>query len=314
MLQSLQPVTAPTPSAHPAPAAFETAAGQRVRFHSCTTDPLIDSRPQSAPAPTLEAEEDVFPTKDSSPPASSTLQSSTHSSTNTSRCFSNPISTSTPLSSLPPSSTPFSSLPPSSARLLREEQKENTPYCGDYIDNPPTSESPPTQDKMMTAHKLRARRAARRIEGRGLGLSQPRSKSEVSGMFHPTHNNPSRHLPLTTNVTTAAVTASNSSSGARSGYAAPLATTNLRDDGDTNSNPYPEEHLPSVALPAGGTLRPPSQSMRRKSLPSPYLGHTNSCLPPSLLSNSCHSARESSKPTLYAPVLPHPLPPLLDPP
>ncbi|XP_063875314.1 protein outspread-like isoform X5 [Scylla paramamosain] len=151
-----------------APTAFETAAGQRVRFHSCTTDPMIESRPQSAPAPTLEAEEDVFPTKDSSPPASSTLQPSTHSSTNTSRCFSTPISTSTPLSSLPPSSTPFSSLPPSSARLLREEQKENTPYIG---------ESPPTQDKM--SHKLRARRAPRRTEGRGVGLTQPRT-GEVS--------------------------------------------------------------------------------------------------------------------------------------
>ncbi|XP_063875328.1 protein outspread-like isoform X18 [Scylla paramamosain] len=160
-----------------APTAFETAAGQRVRFHSCTTDPMIESRPQSAPAPTLEAEEDVFPTKDSSPPASSTLQPSTHSSTNTSRCFSTPISTSTPLSSLPPSSTPFSSLPPSSARLLREEQKENTPYIGDYTDNPPTSESPPTQDKM--SHKLRARRAPRRTEGRGVGLTQPRT-GEVS--------------------------------------------------------------------------------------------------------------------------------------
>lgn len=92
-----------------APAAFETAAGQRVRFHSCTTDPMVEARPQSAPAPTLETEEDVFPTKDSSTPApSSTLTSSSTalSSSSTSRFLSTtPLSASTPLSS-----TPFSSL------------------------------------------------------------------------------------------------------------------------------------------------------------------------------------------------------------
>ncbi|XP_071518224.1 uncharacterized protein osp isoform X3 [Panulirus ornatus] len=48
----------------------------------------------------------------------------------------------------------------------------------DYTDNPPTSESPPTQDKL--SHKFRTRRVIKR-EARG--LTQPRSKSEMSAMF-----------------------------------------------------------------------------------------------------------------------------------
>lgn len=91
-----------------APTTFETPIGQRVRFLSCTTDPL-GSRPPSAPA--LDMEEDVFPTKDSSAsgthiPPSSTSQTPTPT----------PLYHSTPLSSLPPPT-----------RILRDEHKENTP-------------------------------------------------------------------------------------------------------------------------------------------------------------------------------------------
>ncbi|XP_063606512.1 uncharacterized protein LOC134781288 isoform X17 [Penaeus indicus] len=142
-----------SPSPSLAPTTFETPIGQRVRFHSCTTDPL-GGRPPSAPA--LDMEEDVFPTKDSSAsgthiPSSSTSQAPTPT----------PLYHSTPLSSLPPPT-----------RILRDEHKENTPpYAEDYTDNPPTSESPPTQDKL--SHKFRTRRAIKR-EVRG--LTQPRSE------------------------------------------------------------------------------------------------------------------------------------------
>lgn len=44
-------------------------------------------------------------------------------------------------------------------------------YCAEYEDNPPTSESPPTQDKQT--HRLRTRRALNR-EARA--LSKPRSE------------------------------------------------------------------------------------------------------------------------------------------
>ncbi|XP_063606514.1 uncharacterized protein LOC134781288 isoform X19 [Penaeus indicus] len=144
-----------SPSPSLAPTTFETPIGQRVRFHSCTTDPL-GGRPPSAPA--LDMEEDVFPTKDSSAsgthiPSSSTSQAPTPT----------PLYHSTPLSSLPPPT-----------RILRDEHKENTPpYAEDYTDNPPTSESPPTQDKL--SHKFRTRRAIKR-EVRG--LTQPRNLEE----------------------------------------------------------------------------------------------------------------------------------------
>ncbi|XP_069990128.1 putative leucine-rich repeat-containing protein DDB_G0290503 isoform X24 [Penaeus vannamei] len=142
-----------SPSPSLAPTTFETPIGQRVRFLSCTTDPL-GSRPPSAPA--LDMEEDVFPTKDSS-------TSSTHISTSSTSQAPTP----TPLYH----STPLSSLPPPT-RILRDEHKENTPpYAEDYTDNPPTSESPPTQDKL--SHKFRTRRAIKR-EVRG--LTQPRSE------------------------------------------------------------------------------------------------------------------------------------------
>ncbi|KAB7496197.1 Protein outspread [Armadillidium nasatum] len=69
-----------------------------------------------------------------------------------------------------------------STRLLSDEHKENTPpyidttssYIEDYEDNPPTSESPPTQDKVMLGlQRPRTRRTAKR-EARGLG--HPRSE------------------------------------------------------------------------------------------------------------------------------------------
>ncbi|CAL4061322.1 unnamed protein product, partial [Meganyctiphanes norvegica] len=137
-----------------APTTFESPLGGRVRFHSCTTDPVGGnsnsnnlSRPPSAPvtsAAPLDCDEDVFPTKDPS------------TSTTTPTSLPTPIYHSTPLSSLP-----------ASTRM----NKENTPpYLEDYTDNPPTSESPPTQDKL--SHKLRSRRAVKR-EARG--LTQPRS-------------------------------------------------------------------------------------------------------------------------------------------
>ncbi|XP_068233114.1 protein outspread isoform X22 [Palaemon carinicauda] len=157
-----------SPSATLAPTTFETSMGQRVRFHSCTSDPL-GGRPPSAPA--LDIDEDVFPTKDSS--TSSTPISPTATQPPT------PLYHSTPLSSLPPST-----------RMLRDEHKENTPpYPEDYIDNPPTSESPPTQDKL--SHKFRTRRAIKR-EARG--LTQPRSKSEMSALLPA--NLPSALSPL----------------------------------------------------------------------------------------------------------------------
>ncbi|MPC17396.1 hypothetical protein E2C01_010251 [Portunus trituberculatus] len=165
------------------------------------------------------------------------------------------------------------------------------------------------------SHKLRARRAPRRTEGRGVGLTQPRSKSEVSGMFHPTQNYPlARNQPSTTSTVVAAaaatVTTSNTASGALTGCSAPLATTNLRADGDTNSNPYPAGGLPSSvphsagrvphshSSSAGGALHPPSQSLRRQSLPSPSHVPTNICIPSSLPPTSLHSAQESSKSTI----------------
>ncbi|XP_066967939.1 protein outspread isoform X45 [Macrobrachium rosenbergii] len=139
-----------SPSTTLAPTTFETSMGQRVRFHSCTSDPL-GGRPPSAPA--MDIDEDVFPTKDSSTSSTPISPSSTQPPT--------PLYHSTPLSSLPPST-----------RMLRDEHKENTPpYPEDYIDNPPTSESPPTQDKL--SHKFRTRRAIKR-EARG--LTQPRSE------------------------------------------------------------------------------------------------------------------------------------------
>ncbi|KAK8748704.1 hypothetical protein OTU49_015953 [Cherax quadricarinatus] len=138
-----------SPSATLAPTTFETPIGQRVRFHSCTTDPL-GGRPPSAPA--MDIDEDVFPTKD---------LSTTNTSIPPSSQTQTPLYHSTPLSSLPPST-----------RMLRDEHKENTPpFTEDYADNPPTSESPPTQDKL--SHKFRTRRAIKR-EARG--LTQPRSE------------------------------------------------------------------------------------------------------------------------------------------
>ncbi|KAK8748698.1 hypothetical protein OTU49_015953 [Cherax quadricarinatus] len=137
-----------SPSATLAPTTFETPIGQRVRFHSCTTDPL-GGRPPSAPA--MDIDEDVFPTKD---------LSTTNTSIPPSSQTQTPLYHSTPLSSLPPST-----------RMLRDEHKENTPpFTEDYADNPPTSESPPTQDKL--SHKFRTRRAIKR-EARG--LTQPRT-------------------------------------------------------------------------------------------------------------------------------------------
>ncbi|XP_066967912.1 uncharacterized protein osp isoform X19 [Macrobrachium rosenbergii] len=157
-----------SPSTTLAPTTFETSMGQRVRFHSCTSDPL-GGRPPSAPA--MDIDEDVFPTKDSSTSSTPISPSSTQPPT--------PLYHSTPLSSLPPST-----------RMLRDEHKENTPpYPEDYIDNPPTSESPPTQDKL--SHKFRTRRAIKR-EARG--LTQPRSKSEMSALLPA--NLPSALSPL----------------------------------------------------------------------------------------------------------------------
>ena len=86
-----------------------------MRFHSCTTESLV-TRPSSAP--TLDTDEDVFPTKDLS-----TTSSNTSTSTATSTTINTPTqSTPAPMYH----STPLSSLPPST-RLLRDEHKENTP-------------------------------------------------------------------------------------------------------------------------------------------------------------------------------------------
>ncbi|XP_069160161.1 protein outspread-like isoform X7 [Procambarus clarkii] len=189
-----------SPSTTLAPTTFETPIGQRVRFHSCTTDPL-GGRPPSAPA--MDIDEDVFPTKDSSAPNTSSPPSGqTHT----------PLYHSTPLSSLPPST-----------RMLRDEHKENTPpFTEDYTDNPPTSESPPTQDKL--SHKFRTRRAIKR-EARG--LTQPRSKSEMSALF-PT-NSPSSMPALNrgSSSTTGSTTTSPYSSGGT--------TTTLYSGGNTTS-------------------------------------------------------------------------------
>ncbi|XP_042862395.1 protein MLP1 homolog isoform X5 [Penaeus japonicus] len=190
-----------SPSPSLAPTTFETPMGQRVRFLSCTTDPL-GTRPPSAPA--LDMEEDVFPTKDSSAsgtpiPPSSTSQASTPT----------PLYHSTPLSSLPPPT-----------RILRDEHKENTPpYAEDYTDNPPTSESPPTQDKL--SHKFRTRRAIKR-EVRG--LTQPRSKSEVTAMFPanlPSSVSPLRHGSTATTGHTTASLYSSTGSITTSAYSTP---------------------------------------------------------------------------------------------
>ncbi|XP_069990120.1 putative leucine-rich repeat-containing protein DDB_G0290503 isoform X17 [Penaeus vannamei] len=190
-----------SPSPSLAPTTFETPIGQRVRFLSCTTDPL-GSRPPSAPA--LDMEEDVFPTKDSS-------TSSTHISTSSTSQAPTP----TPLYH----STPLSSLPPPT-RILRDEHKENTPpYAEDYTDNPPTSESPPTQDKL--SHKFRTRRAIKR-EVRG--LTQPRSKSEVTAMFPanlPSSVSPLRHGTTATTGHTTPSLYSSTGSIATSAYSTP---------------------------------------------------------------------------------------------
>ncbi|KAF2357398.1 Pleckstrin domain [Trinorchestia longiramus] len=96
---------------------------------------------------------------------------------------SNPIPTPSQTSSSRaglPSSTSSSAglLASTPSKLLRDDHKENTPpYVPDYDDNPPTSESPPTQDKQT--HRLRTRRALNR-EARA--LSQPRSSDHS-----PTH-------------------------------------------------------------------------------------------------------------------------------
>ncbi|KAK7079482.1 hypothetical protein SK128_028433 [Halocaridina rubra] len=187
------------PSATLAPTTFETSMGQRVRFHSCTSDPLV-GRPPSAPA--LDIDEDVFPTKDSS--ASSTpIPPSTQTPT--------PLYHSTPLSSLPPST-----------QILRDEHKENTPpYSEDYIDNPPTSESPPTQDKL--SHKFRTRRAIKR-EARG--LMQPRSKSEMSALL-PANLPPSALLSPLSRGLPAPTTARNTTTATPSYSSSAKTTTSL---------------------------------------------------------------------------------------
>ncbi|XP_076038197.1 myosin phosphatase Rho interacting protein outspread isoform X4 [Oratosquilla oratoria] len=196
-----------------------TLGHQRVRFHSCNADPRVGGNHSSSgdlagispsstsaslsnpvntlttaaptatttvttascktiPPASIDMDEDVFPTKDSGLPPPSVSSS-----------------TPTPMYHL----TPLTSLPPCS-RLLRQERKENTPLYNeaDYIDNPPTSESPPTQDKL--SHKVRTRRVIKR-EARG--LTQARSKSELSTMF-PSVNTTSMtpSTPTSTSVST----------------------------------------------------------------------------------------------------------------
>ncbi|XP_042229657.1 protein MLP1 homolog [Homarus americanus] len=192
-----------SPSATLAPTTFETPIGQRVRFHSCTTDPL-GGRPPSAPA--MDIDEDVFPTKDSSV----TNTSIPHPSSSQTHA---PLYHSTPLSSLPPST-----------RILRDEHKENTPpYTEDYTDNPPTSESPPTQDKL--SHKFRTRRAIKR-EARG--LTQPRSKSEMSALFPANPPSSMSALSRGSSSTTGNTTTSPYSSG----------STTTSFTGNATSSPY----------------------------------------------------------------------------
>lgn len=72
----------------------------------------------------------------------------------------------------------------------------------DYEDNPPTSESPPTQDKVMLGlQRPRTRRTAKR-EARGLG--HPRSKSEVS--IRPSYSSSTNMVSTTEGVTNTTVT------------------------------------------------------------------------------------------------------------
>ncbi|KAL7635481.1 UNVERIFIED_CONTAM: hypothetical protein RMT77_014550 [Armadillidium vulgare] len=160
---------------------------QRICFHSSVSESFSVGRPSSAP--TLGGDDDAFSTKESTPPTREKKPSPPPS----------PLYHSTPLSSLPPST-----------RLLSDEHKENTPpymdttssYIEDYEDNPPTSESPPTQDKVMLGlQRPRTRRTAKR-EARGLG--HPRSKSEVS--IRPSYSSSTNMVSTTEGVTNTTVT------------------------------------------------------------------------------------------------------------
>ncbi|XP_069160669.1 protein outspread-like isoform X17 [Procambarus clarkii] len=110
-----------------------------------------------------------------------------------------------------------------STTVLKQSMVHQSPSTTlDYTDNPPTSESPPTQDKL--SHKFRTRRAIKR-EARG--LTQPRSKSEMSALF-PT-NSPSSMPALNrgSSSTTGSTTTSPYSSGGT--------TTTLYSGGNTTS-------------------------------------------------------------------------------
>ncbi|XP_064106211.1 uncharacterized protein LOC135215453 isoform X8 [Macrobrachium nipponense] len=217
-----------SPSTTLAPTTFETSMGQRVRFHSCTSDPL-GGRPPSAPA--MDIDEDVFPTKDSSTSSTPISPSSTQPPT--------PLYHSTPLSSLPPST-----------RMLRDEHKENTPpYPEDYIDNPPTSESPPTQDKL--SHKFRTRRAIKR-EARG--LTQPRSKSEMSALLPA--NLPSALSPLSRGPATTTTGSTTSPS-----YSSSVNTTTTTTSSFSSSVGSPSMSCSSSALESSHSHMSPTPSV-----------------------------------------------------
>ncbi|XP_069940106.1 nuclear mitotic apparatus protein 1-like isoform X5 [Cherax quadricarinatus] len=239
-----------SPSATLAPTTFETPIGQRVRFHSCTTDPL-GGRPPSAPA--MDIDEDVFPTKD---------LSTTNTSIPPSSQTQTPLYHSTPLSSLPPST-----------RMLRDEHKENTPpFTEDYADNPPTSESPPTQDKL--SHKFRTRRAIKR-EARG--LTQPRSKSEMSALF-PVNSSSSMPALNRGSSTTGSTTTSPYSSGGTttSPYSSGGTTTSPHSSGGTTTSPHSSGGTTTSPHSSGGTTTSPHSSRGTTTSPHSSGGTTTS--------------------------------------
>ncbi|XP_047740079.1 uncharacterized protein LOC108667928 [Hyalella azteca] len=93
-----------------------------------------------------------------------------------------PSQTPSPRVGMTTSTAPISPtiLPSTPPRLVPDDHKENTPpYVPAYSDNPPTSESPPTQDKQT--HRLRTRRALNR-EARALSQPGSRETSSTHGM------------------------------------------------------------------------------------------------------------------------------------
>ncbi|KAK8748708.1 hypothetical protein OTU49_015953 [Cherax quadricarinatus] len=160
-----------------------------------------------------------------------------------------------------------------STTVLKQSMVLQSPSATlDYADNPPTSESPPTQDKL--SHKFRTRRAIKR-EARG--LTQPRSKSEMSALF-PVNSSSSMPALNRGSSTTGSTTTSPYSSGGTttSPYSSGGTTTSPHSSGGTTTSPHSSGGTTTSPHSSGGTTTSPHSSRGTTTSPHSSGGTTTS--------------------------------------